>query len=539
MGSALKNKQGYALHGILFQIPVFILGAFGLSRLLELFYYSLTDFNMLSAPSWIGFENYSRIFKEDLVQKGLGNTIVMVCIVTVLLLLTAVLPALFIAKLKLPFGIGVAGAFCVISMSVMLPNFLRIFFSADSYGILNGILLDHAVIHEPIAFAQAHGMLLATIILWLYCLAPVFCMVYIAARMKRRFLGAAIAVCAIPIFMYSGGSMVTGVVGYPSTEYSADWFYTIFHDYFQVRFDIGFAYAILFVGLIMLIGWCLIVCLVTYGVWRLCQNVKAGPLTMKAPGYITFSLAMLLFLVVAGCLSIYLLKAFMPPEEWFVHPNHYMPIKPTFKNFSDLPIFLSNSFTPFSHYLRNSLCVVPAVILPICFLVAVPSGVGFGLSRSFKKQPLLLLCFIPFLFTNCYVTLARLGIVDSYLVYMFEFLSSFEFLIVVFLAYLTVKLVFYDRKWCKGRVLLGIAFMISSCYAMGAIRGIWYSSSTAIYSEQLKTWGAVSGYISRTGMAAANDMLMLLATIAVLIVPTVLLLTLYRLYRNNTKNLLT
>ena len=43
----------------------------------------------------------------------------------------------------------------------------------------------------------------------------------------------------------------------------------------------------------------------------------------------------------------------------------------------------------------------------------------------------------------------------------------------------------------------------------------------------------------RCGMTAANDILPLLTTLAVVTVPLVLLLTLYLLYRKNTKNLCT
>ena len=147
-------------------------------------------------------------------------------------------------------------------------------FSGDSYGLLNSWLLSNSIINEPIIFPQTHARMLAIFVLWLYCLAPVFSITYIAARMKHSFLGSAIAVCLIPVLMYSGGGIVTGIIGSPSTNYSADWLYTIFQDYLMVRFDVGFAYAILIIGLIMLIGWCVLVCSVAFGFWTLCKNRK-------------------------------------------------------------------------------------------------------------------------------------------------------------------------------------------------------------------------------------------------------------------------
>ncbi len=542
MSEVFKNRKISSPFGIFFQIPVFIIAIFGLYNLMEKIFYSLTRFNMLEKPTFIGFENYSSIFKDDVIQKSLGNTVQMVCIVAVLLIFTAVLPAIFTARLKLPFGLGVMCAFSLISVCIMLPNFFNMFFSGDSYGMLNSWLLSKSIINEPIIFKQSHAMLLAVIVLWLYCLAPVFSITYIAAKMKHSFLGTAIAVCLIPVLMYSGGGIVTGIIGSPSTNYSADWLYTIFQDYLMVRFDVGFAYAILIIGLIMLIGWCVLVCSVAFGFWTLCKNINSNSMTFKVLAFINFAIALQLFVLVLIFIILYLSKAFMPLDELLAFPS-LMPKRPTLQNFSDLGELASGSWAPFSCYLSNSLFVVPLMIMPVCFSVVLPSGVGFGLFKAFNKQKLLSLCFIPFLFVSGYITFSKLGIINSYSVYMFKFLSSFELLIAIFLVYLAVKLVFYNRKPRISGILLGSFFVLSSFYAIGAIRGIWYSSgSGGIYDENLKLWRDISAYISsggiaRCGVAAANDMLMLLATIAVVIIPLILLITLYLLYRRNANDM--
>ncbi|MBE6904405.1 MAG: hypothetical protein E7480_07340 [Ruminococcaceae bacterium] len=542
MDDVFKSKKINSPFGIFFQIPVFIIAAFGLYKLIEKLFYSFTEYNLLGKPTFVGFENYLNVFKNEVVQKCLGNTVVMVFGVTVLLVLTAVLPAIFTARLKLPFGLGVMGAFSFLSICAMLSNFFNILFSGDSYGILNSILINASVINEPIIFIPSYAKLLVIIAMWLYCLAPVFSITYIAARKKHSFLGAAIAVCAIPVFMYSGGGIIIGFAGYPSANYSADWIYTIFNDYLTIRFEAGFAYAILIIGLIMLIGWCVLVCSVALGFWALFKKVNSDSLAFKVIGYITFALSLQLFITVSIFIIIYLLKAFMPPDELFTIPN-LIPKRPTLQNFSDLGKLTSVSWVPFSWYLINSLLVVPLMIMPVCFSVLLPSGVGFGLFKAFKQQKLLLLCFIPFLFISSYVTFSQLGMINSYSVYMFNFLSSFELLIAVFLVYLAVRLVSYNRKPHILDILLGSFFVLSSFYAIGVIRGIWYSSGGAIYNEKRKIWKDISAYISsggiaRCGIAAANDILMLLVTLAVVIIPLILLLTLYLLYRRNTKNLI-
>ncbi len=541
MGKVFEKGQINSRFGIFFQIPVCLVATFGVYKLIEMLYYSLTEFNMLETPSFVGFQNYSNIFKEDVIRMCLSNTTMMACIVTVLLLFAAILPALFIARLRLPFGLGVMGAFSFVSLCAMLPNVFNMIFSGDSYGMINSILLSGGIITEPIAFKQVYSMELAIIIMWLYCLAPVFSVTYIAARMKHSFLGTAISICLIPVLMYSGGSVVAGVVGAPSADYSADWLYTIFNDYLMVRYDVGFAYAILVVGLVMLAVWCLITCGVAYGAWALCKNVGSEHRVFKVLGFVTFALSMFLTLVVTYYAANYLLKAFMPIDEIFVFPNDaFLPKKPTLENFSNLFKMLGSG-VPFSQVLFNSLVAIPLALTVVYYLIVLPSGVGFGLFNAFKWQRLLLLCFVPFLFVGGYLTISQLGMLDTYSAYMFKFLSSITLWAIVFLVYLAVRLVFNGQKLRAKSLLLGIFFVLTSLYAVGVIRGIWYSSNGVVYNEGLKTWCDASSRIAAGGMAriniaAANDMLMILVTIAVVIVPLALLLALYLSYRKATEN---
>lgn len=537
MSEVFKNRKTSSPFAIFFQMPVFVVATFGLYSLMEKIFYSLTGFNMLEKPTLVGLKNYSDIFRDEVIQKCLCNTVFMVCAVMILLMFTAIFPAIFTARLKLPYGLAIMCAFSLISICAMLPNFFNVLFRGDAYGMLNSWLLSKSIINEPIFFIRSHAMVLSVIVLWLYCLAPVFSITYIAARMKHSFLGTAIAVCSIPVLMYNGGGIVTSIVGYPSIDYSADWLYTVFQDYLLTRYEVGYAYAILIIGLIMLICWCVLVCSVAFGFWALCKNINSNSMTFKVFGFITFAIALLLFVSVFSFIIMYLSKAFMSLNEIFQFPNPIVPRKPTLQNFSDLGVVASDSYVPFSRYLINSLFVVPLIIISVCFLVVLPSGVGFGLFKAFNKQKLLLLCFIPFLFVSGYITFEKLGIINTYFVYMFEFLSSFEFLIAVFLTYLSVRLVFYKREPRTSDILLGSFFVLSSFYAIGVIRCIWYSGGVGIYDENLKPWRYVGGGIARTGIVAAYDVLMLFATIAVVIIPLILLLKLHYSYRINTSNL--
>lgn len=535
MSNPVRDKKINSPLGILFQIPVFFVAIYGLYNLIETFCYSFTDFDMVNKPTFAGVGNYVLVFKEKVIRNSLGNTVLVVCAVAVLLIFTAVLPAIFTARLKLPFGIGVMCAFSLISLCTMLPGFWSTVFSDSAYGTLNSWLLSSSLINTPVAFIQSLAMPIAITVFWLYCLAPVFFVTYIAARLKHSFLGVAIAVCLIPVLMFIGSGTVTGVIGYPSANYAGDWLYTVFKAYLTVQYKAGLACAVLVVGLIMLAGWCVTVCSVAFGLWAIFRRINTGSKAFKVFGMLSFAFAALLFVLALPVILTHFSKAFMPLDELMAFPG-FIPKRPTLQNFSNFAGIVSSSSLPFSRYLINSLLIVPLTVMPVCFSVALPSGVGFGAFRAFKRQNLLLLCFIPFLFVSGYIALNKLGIIDSYLVYAFKFLSSFEFFTALFSVYLAAKLVFYNRKPDVSGILLGVLFILSSFYAAGAIRGIWYYSGGYIFDEKLKLWRDVSavlamGGATRSGVVAASNILMLLATAAVVIVPLLLLLILYVLYR--------
>lgn len=528
MDSILKTKKINSPFGILFQIPVFLLSAFGLLQLAYMFWLSLTDFNGMTRPKFIWFQNYAEIFKDELVLKSFGNTAIMVLAVTLLLFVTAVLPALFISKLKMRFGIIVLSAFSVISIFSRLPSFF------NTLGFK--IFLENSV-NGLIPVTHSHARLVAIIIMWFYCLAPVFAITYIMAKLKHSFVGVALSVCSIPVLMCFGSGIQTETIGYPSANSSADWLYMVFKDYQNVRFAYGFSYAVLFMGLAILALWCALVFFVTFGFRRILTRVKTESSGIKMAGYTAFSLSLVFFLIVSFFFINYLSSAVTSIAEFYQYPYTFITRDPTLQNFTDLFNLPNGYIPPFSRYLYNSFVAVPLMIMPVCLFVALPSGAGFSLFKSFKKEKLLLLCFIPFLFLGGLVLLIRFGIADNYLAYTVEFLSSVEFFVALFLVWLTLKLVFSGGKTTVDRILLGVFSLLTSFYAIGAIRGILYASNT-IYSEELKTWRCFGLYVLRVGVSNANGVLMLLAILAVLIAPIILFICLYLSYRKSTINTL-
>lgn len=75
--SAREARLGYAF------ISLWIIGflVFQLGPLISVFYYSFTSYDVFSAPRWIGFDNYERLFTRDAtVWTALGNTTYLVLV---------------------------------------------------------------------------------------------------------------------------------------------------------------------------------------------------------------------------------------------------------------------------------------------------------------------------------------------------------------------------------------------------------------------------------------------------------------------------
>lgn len=113
--------------------------------------------------------------------------------------------------------------------------------------------------------------------------------------------------------------------------------------------------------------------------------------------------------------------AFKPTNELFAYPPRFFVRVPTFQNFRDLVSIAADSGIPFSRYLFNSILVTGAGVF---LSVLVTSLAAYSLSKlKFKGQKLLFeintlaLMFVPIAVTiPRYLTIARLGMVDSYFV---------------------------------------------------------------------------------------------------------------------------
>lgn len=127
---------------------------------------SFTSFNMLEPPTFIGFNNYVRLFVDDpYFVKALMNTLVLAVVTGPLSYILAFLIAWFIVQLPNNLRVFFTLIFYVPSISGNAFLIWKLIFSSDAYGYANAILSNLGFITEPIKWLQDPSHVLWILIL--------------------------------------------------------------------------------------------------------------------------------------------------------------------------------------------------------------------------------------------------------------------------------------------------------------------------------------------------------------------------------------
>ena len=234
---------------------------------------SLTDFNMLQMPHWLGIENYMRLFLNDeIFILAIQNTLVFAAITGPVSYILALLVAWFINELPPKIRAVVTLIFYAPSISGHAYLIWKTLFSSDSYGWANAVLIKYGILTEPILWFQDAGYVMPLCIvvaLWT-SLGTAFLSFIAGFQTIDRSMYEAAAVDGIknrwqelwyitlptmrPQLMFGAvlaitnsfgfGAVVDALCGFPSVDYAA---HTIMHhlsDYGGARYEIGYASAI-------------------------------------------------------------------------------------------------------------------------------------------------------------------------------------------------------------------------------------------------------------------------------------------------------
>lgn len=133
----------------LFLAPaLLVIGIFILYPILAVFYYSFTDFNIVTPPEWVGLKNYQQLFGDEIFWLALRNSLIYLLVTPILIVLCILLAIVVNRRLPGINGFRALYYIPVISGSIAVGYAWRMLF--DTNGLINGVLVSLGVIQEPI-----------------------------------------------------------------------------------------------------------------------------------------------------------------------------------------------------------------------------------------------------------------------------------------------------------------------------------------------------------------------------------------------------
>ena len=244
---------------------------------------SFFNFDMVSAPTFAGLDNYIRMFlHDDIFPIVLKNTILLAILTGPAGFLLSFVLAWFINE----FGRGPRTLFSFMFYAPSLAGHAvyiwQILFSSDSYGYINSFLLSTGLTTEPIAWLSNGSYIVPIVVavqLWsslgisflsnLSGLQNINTELYEAGAidgirnrwqelwyitlpgMKHMLLFSAVMQIASA---FSISNVITQLAGYPTVGYAADTIVSYLHDVGTVKYEMGYASALSVILFLLMLG---------------------------------------------------------------------------------------------------------------------------------------------------------------------------------------------------------------------------------------------------------------------------------------------
>lgn len=132
---------------------------------------SFTNFNMVSAPVFVGVENYIRMLLDDEVLiTAIKNTAVLAFLTGPISYILCLLLAWLVNETSRPLRVFFTAVFYIPSSVTSAIGIFAYIFSGDSYGLINSTLMDLGFIHTPIYWLSDPNYTMTVVIivqLWL------------------------------------------------------------------------------------------------------------------------------------------------------------------------------------------------------------------------------------------------------------------------------------------------------------------------------------------------------------------------------------
>ncbi len=269
-----KNRDTVTRDAYVMLAPFLILFSFFMViPILASIVLSFTYFDMVQFPAFVGVDNYIQLFlNDDGFIKAISNTLVFACITGPLCYIISFVVAWMISQQSRWLRTVVTFLFYAPSISGNLYVIWAYIFSGDSYGIVNGLLMQLGIISTPIQWLTDPKYVLSIIIivqLWMSLgtgflsfvagLQNIDRTMYEAGEIdgvKNKWqqlfyitlpsmgpqlqFGAVMQIAA----SFSVSTVAVALAGFPSTDDAANTIVTHIMDYGNLRYELGYASAI-------------------------------------------------------------------------------------------------------------------------------------------------------------------------------------------------------------------------------------------------------------------------------------------------------
>ncbi len=278
----MKNKNTYKSNTLRREIPLYIMLApflfmfiaFTILPILSSLFLSLFNYDMISSPKFIGFDNYLRMFfYDDVFPVTVKNTLVFAIIAGPLGFCLSFVLAWFVNDFK-PLARTVLSFMFYAPALVGTTAYIiwQVLFSSDSYGYLNSLLLSVGFITEPITWLKNESYIMPILIivqLWMSMGTSFLSnisglqnvnpelyeagaidgirnrwqeLIYITVpAMQHMLLFSAVMTIQSS---FSVSAIAVHLVGFPSVGYAGDTIVSHLTDVGTVRYELGYASAI-------------------------------------------------------------------------------------------------------------------------------------------------------------------------------------------------------------------------------------------------------------------------------------------------------
>ena len=264
-----RNWQNYAL-----MAPFLIL--FALFTLIPIIYsvvISFTNFNIFTPPTFVGWENYLRMFfDDDVFIIAIRNTLIFALITGPVSYVLCFVFAWLINELRPKVRAVVTLIFYAPVLSGTAFTVWSFIFSSDAYGLLNGLLMNLGILREPVGWLTDPAYILFVVIfvqLWMSLGTGFLSFIAGLQGVDRTLYEAGLVdgvhnrfqelwYITLPVMKpqllfgavmqivssFSVADVSIRLAGFPSTQYAAETLVTHIMDYGTVRFEMGYACAL-------------------------------------------------------------------------------------------------------------------------------------------------------------------------------------------------------------------------------------------------------------------------------------------------------